>query len=215
MQPREQIMVGGLLLVVGAYITPTMVVGPMMAELDGHHQAIAENEAKVPALTAANTRLTAKIARLKKLETVPSGVNIRKKGAAGNQAAIKAMLDDLVTLANHYKNELITLTPFSLSDDPSGRPPQAATNNAAAPPEPTANEAVPTTQSFGYVFTLRGTYAAIEKYINVLSTHPDLLEIQQITYENEGGQHREQLTLGTLPTNKPIRAQLRLVLYLQ
>jgi hypothetical protein len=216
MQPREKLLLGGLLLGVGLYALPMFVIMPMWADMNKQQATIQAEEQKLPGLEANNTRLSVEIARLKKLETVPTGVNVRKIEGGNPQASVKAMLDDLVTLAKHYGNDLIALTPFAIARPPAPEPESGSKKAGDQPAEPVPVQAqVPATRSFGYTFALRGTYKAIEQYVNVLSTHPELVEIQSITYQNEGGQHREQLTAGQLPTTKPIRAELKLVLYLQ
>lgn len=215
MKSSERLLIGVVLCMLGMYIVPVFLVMPTWNSVTQTQQTITTTEEQIPVVDTDIARLNAEISRLRKLDNVPEHIKVRKAEGNKTQQEVKAMLDDLVTLANHYNNDLITLQPFNVTPPapptPPATDPAPGGEEAATAPEPAP---VPATQAFGYDITIRGTYPAIEQFIAVLSTHPELVEIQSITFQNEGGQLREQVINGELPTNKPMRASLKLVLYL-
>ncbi len=220
MQVREQLLLGVVLLGAGLFALPFMVIMPEWQGAEKDNRTIKQNEQLTTTTDAAISKLRLEIARIKKLAVVPAEVNVRKIEGGKTQEAVKAMLDDIITLARHYNNELVTLTPFNAMPvkaapvaQSSGRrrrrrgPAPEPEKEKAAPPPPTA-------QKFGYNMTIRGTYPDIEEFVAVLSTHPELIEMQTLNFENEGSHTREGLEQGSNNNAMPMSATIKLVLYL-
>ncbi len=216
MQTREQVLLGSLLIGVSLLALPFMVIMPEWQGAEKSGKAIKQQEQLLASTKKSITKMRVDIARIKKLAVVPLDVNVRPVEGGKVQQAVKAMLDDVITLARHYDNELVTLTPFNAMPPPKVNKPKRRNRRGAAP-EPEVEEkpkvALPTVQKFGYDLSLRGTYPDIEEFVAVLSTHPELIEMQSIQFENAGGQTREKPE-NTNINNKPMTATLKLVLYL-
>jgi len=173
------------------------------------------------------------VARLQEVKALPEGVQIRTVAEADVNATVKDLLDDVVLLAGHLGNDLISLEPSKAGAKGTKMPEAAAaekpltakekraakakaesgTTDAGAEVEAAKPKRVEA-KSYDYTVTVRGTYSAIQALLDALANHPDLIEVKLLELTNEGGNDREQILLGTLKVNKPMRATLQLSLWL-
>jgi len=230
---NQQFLMAVVLLLVGVVVLPMQVVMPLWGDIQEKQGVIGEKKSSIETLTQSIQSLQAQVARLQEVKALPEGVQIRTVAEADVNATVKDLLDDVVLLAGHLGNDLVSLEPAKAGKkqtkmpEGDGAKPLTAKEKRAARAKAEAGNVTEEgadanankpkrveAKSYDYTVTIRGTYAAIQGLLNALANHPDLIEVKLLELTNEGGNDREQILLGNLKVNKPMRATLQLSLWL-
>ncbi len=227
---REKILIGGVLLLGSIFGIGLYMIWPAIGSIQSNIGKIAAKEAEVAQMEVQITALNNDIKSYEKLQELPKGLKVRAFKPDTLQANIKGMVDQVVTLSTLSGNELISLEPFDAPEplapppkaedasDKSGKtPPKKAAKGEAQELEVAEEVTPPILETFGYQLTVRGSYDNIMGFIASMNSHNELVEIQDIKLENEGGEDRgTEIQPGkTGNPFKPIMMTSKLVLFLQ
>jgi hypothetical protein len=171
---------------------------------------------------------------------MPKDIVIRSYEPEKLEKNLKEMLDQVLVMATESHNDLISLkpdaTPSTTITPPTPAPASAtpAAATASTPPTPATVDAQgqpvasaasvlgppPNLAVYNYDLVVRGTYSGVLSFIAKLNHHRELIEVSNMTIENESGADRGA-TAGPSPETpgganplKPIRMTAKLKLYL-
>lgn len=224
MKSREKLLVGLGILLIGGYFGITVLVMPAVDNVIKKHTQLAVTQTEVATLDAQLANLHQRVQRLRVMKEMPKDVTIRTYKPDEFEASVKAMVDDVVRLATQSGNSLTAIKPWS-APSPGGGPSSALSKPAARRGKATTQQSEPQSepqpqiniQSRGYELTFQGTYKPILEYLGALSTYPELIEVENVSFQHQGeaslrGSSQSQ---AVLHEDQPIRVVLRLILYLQ
>lgn len=169
---------------------------------------------EITSLEAQKVSLAAQIKILEQNTDIPSDIKVKTFTPATREQAIKQMLDQAVELASETGNVFISMAPVDVEpytgtaeapakDGQEGDSSQGDNKDAANPDQGESTDAsadttgadgeskepppppAPTLSTFGCELAIRGTYDTIQKFLQAMSQQKELMEVLQITLENE------------------------------
>jgi hypothetical protein len=225
LKKSEKLLVGyGLL---GSGVVLFIFLG--MPQLDAYNASRAQVETLERELADVNlqkTNLQQEITLLEHNTAIPPGIEIKTYTPATKEQVVKQMLDMVVSMAVDADNKFISLAPVDAEPilapakaddkdkdgnkaegDASGG--QQTANGEKAPPPP------PMLTTFGYELAIRGTYDSIQTFLKRMAQQKELMEINEISLENELTNDQNVGADKIVDAKYPIRLTAKLRLALQ
>ena len=197
---------------------------------------------EVKNLETQKTTLDAQVTLLERNTDIPPGIMIRKYNEQTRAQIIKELIDKAVNLSTNAGNRFISLFPADVDAIiPPAAPNTAGTTvtKATATTSPTTPATTTTTttttatggsdvqqpilpkpvlSTFGYDLAVRGTYDTLQRFLKTMDVEKELMEITNITLENESSAIPGASSTGSgvlADPHYPIRMTARIRLALQ
>lgn len=215
----------GVALLVGGFALFMMVTLPQWDAFSANSSQVAALQEEIKELEAQKTSLDAQVSLLTHNTDIPPGIAIRKYNEQNRAQIIKELLDRVVNLATDSGNRFISLAPSETTPilPPASASGKAASGSgAAATAQPTdagkgdsTSLPSPVLNTFGYDLSVRGTYDTLQRFLKTMDGQRELLEITNITLENEAAGLPGSANAQMADPAWPIRLTARVRLALQ
>jgi hypothetical protein len=211
LKKSERTLVGVALLMGG--LSLFMLVGlPQWDAFSASSGQVTALQEEIKGLEARKTALDAQVSLLMRNTDIPPGIAIRKYNEQNRASIIKELLDHVVNLATDSGNRFISLVPAAATpilppaapasasgatankaagnsattaSTPSTTAASAGNTTASGADQPDAALPQPVLNTFGYDLAVRGTYDTLQRFLKSMEGQRELLEITDITLENE------------------------------
>lgn len=222
LKDREKLMVGGMMITGGL----ALLIGLGLPQFDAVNANLTQKgelETQIKGMEVQQQALHTEIDNLQKRNDLPKDIVIRQFTSQNREQIIKAMVDEIVNLAAHAGNKLISLEPHEVEPlfpppapvDPKAAPVDATATDPNAAPAPPPQ---PLLEAFGYTMAVRGSYNQVQDFLKSMFSNKELIEVTSIELQNENGVTRGGATASTttvpIDYSRPIKliTKMRLVL---
>lgn len=215
MSAHESRLIGILLLIGGFVGIGAMMILPEWDSISARNKTIEQAETNIAQLSQTEKTLRAQVDNYKSDKNLPKEYNLRTFTPQTLAPVVKEMVNTIVKLADKAGTGFISLEPYTITA-PAAPTPKKGKKGAKAKEDTTPPK--PELSYYGYELALRGNYQNVLLFLESLNDHRELIEVSEITLENEAGPQRQGGGAVKheflLDPNKPLKltAKLKLIL---